>query len=144
MTVIAWDGKTLAADKLACFGNTKGTVTKIFRHGAELVGITGTLSTGQEMFEWYKAGAKPTEFPSSNRGADKGSSLVVIRADKTAWKYESGPYPFQMEDPQCAWGCGDETAKVAMACGLNARDAVLMTIRFNTGCGNGVDTLEME
>ena len=31
MTTIAWDGKTLAADKLASYGELRTTVTKIFR-----------------------------------------------------------------------------------------------------------------
>lgn len=143
MTVIAWDGKTLAADKLVSYGTTKGTVTKIMRHGAELLGVTGTVSVGLEMVEWYRSGADPDKFPASNRKEDAGSSLILIRADGTAWKFESGPHPYRIEDPCPAWGCGDQAAMVAMACGLSARDAVLMAQRFDSGCGNGVDTLEL-
>lgn len=143
MTCIAFDGKTLAADKLVCYGNTKGTVTKIFRHGAELLGVAGSVAIGFEVMEWYKAGAVPAQYPTSNRPADDGASLIVIRSDGTVWKFERGPYPYRIEDAQSAFGCGDESAKVAMACGLSAREAVLMACRFNTGCGNGVDTLTL-
>lgn len=144
MTVIAWDGKTLAADKLVCFGVTKGTVTKIHRHGDFLLGVTGNLSMGMEMLEWFKAGAIPKDFPEGNRNPDTGSGLVLVKPDNTVWKYESTPHPFKVEGAFCAFGSGDESAMVAMECGCNARMAVEVTIKYNTGCGNGVDTLEFQ
>lgn len=143
MTVLAWDGRTLAADKLACFGATKGTVTKIFKRRGVLLGITGELSVGMEMLNWFEGGCVPDEFPPSNRPNDGGCSLVMILADRTAWKFESGPYPFRVEGPFCAFGSGDESAMIAMECGADARRAVEVTCKYNTGCGNGIDTLTL-
>ncbi len=143
MTVIAWDGFELAADKLMCAGATKKTTTKIFRHKDELLGVTGGLGAGLEVMAWYRAGAVPNDYPAINRKTDSESSLVVIRADGTAWRYECGPVPFQCEGPFCAWGSGDESALIAMTCGKTAREAVLLVSQFNTGCGNGVDVLRL-
>lgn len=146
MTVIAWDGRTLAADKLCTFGPTKGTVTKIFRHGDCLVGIAGNLSVGMETLEWFKAGAVPADYPAANRvdrSEGGGASLFVIRPDGTAWKYESTPVPWKFDSAFCAVGSGDESALVAMHCGKSAREAVEIVCRFNTGCGNGVDILTL-
>lgn len=44
MTVIAWDGKTLAADKRVGYGNMHRTTTKIRRVGDALVGCSGSGS----------------------------------------------------------------------------------------------------
>lgn len=143
MTVIAWDGKTLAADKLMCNGSTRGITTKIFRHGGELLGVTGDLSVGMEMLAWFKAGAVPAEFPASNRDPQKGCSLVRITANGEVFKYESGPHPFECEGTFFAFGSGDLCALVAMECGLTAHDAVEMAAHFDTGCGSGVDTLRL-
>lgn len=143
MTVIAWDGKTLAADRRMCVGNTIKSTTKIRRRGGELLAIAGNLSIGMELLAWYEEGAEPAKWPASNRDLDKGASLMVVRPDMTVWRYESTPYAFKIEGAFCAFGCGEESAMVAMACGLTAKDAVEMTARFNTGCGNGVDTLEL-
>jgi hypothetical protein len=143
MTIIAYDGKTLAADKQCLHGNTRSSVTKIFRVGSELVGVSGCLPDGMELLEWFRAGATPSAFPSASRSRDGGAALLVIGADGRARKYEVGPTPFYFDERQVAAGCGDEAALVAMACGKNAREAVEMAIRFNYGCGLGIDTLEL-
>lgn len=143
MTVLAWDGKTLAADKLMCCGVTKGTVTKIHRFGDSLLGVTGNLSMGMEVLEWFKAGAIAKDYPPGNRDVNSGASLIIVKPDKTVWKYESSPHAFKVEGEFCAFGSGDESAMVAMECGCDARKAVEVTCKYNTGCGNGIDTLEL-
>lgn len=144
MTCIAFDGKTLAADKLVCFGPTKGTVTKIFRHGSELLAVAGNLSIGMETMQWYRDGAAPSAYPAANRNTGDGASLIVIKPDSTVLKYESSPFPFKLEGPFAAFGSGDESAMIAMECGADARRAVELASKYNTGCGNGIDTLELE
>lgn len=96
------------------------------------------------MIEWFKAGAVPTAYPPTNRTENQGASLIVVRNDRTVWKFESSPVPFRVEGDFCAFVCGDESALIAMDCGKSAREAVEITSRYNTGCGNGIDTLELE
>lgn len=143
MTVIAWDGKTLAADKLMLHGATRKTTTKIFRHGKELLAFAGDIGIAIAMMRWYTDGADPANFP-ERQAKDGNGSLMVIRADRTAWRYEDTPVPFQCEGVFCAWGSGDEGALIAMACGKTAPQAVELVAQYNNGCGNGVDTLELE
>jgi hypothetical protein len=140
LTVIAWDGKTLAADRLLCAGETKGTGRKIFRVGAELVGFSGTSCEAAAMLAWYRAGADVGSFPQSK--GDDYATMLVIRG-RRVWKYDGRAYAYEVKAP-CAIGCGAEGAMVAMACGKNAREAVLLASRFNNSCGNGVDVFELK
>ncbi len=142
MTVIAFDGKRLAADKRATSGGgIARTVTKIQRHGAVLLGITGDWDIAVEMREWFKAGAEPGKFP--DRAKDGESTLIVIRHGGVIETYCSGPYPMLIEEPMCAWGSGRDYAQAAMYLGHDARRAVEVASVFQTDCGNGIDCLEL-
>ena len=143
MTVIAWDGKTLAADKQCTNGSTCILVTKIFRVGNDLIGITGNLSVGMEMINWFKDGALIDKFPESNRPEDRGCSLMLVKQNGEVWKYESSPYPYKVEGSFTAFGGGEESALVAMHLGATAEEAVRVTSIYNNGCGLGIDTLEL-
>ena len=145
MTCILFDGKTLAGDKRACGGSTFVTVTKIFRIRDCLVGIAGEYSCAAQMLRWFEDGADIKDFPDcrDKENPESGATLMVINQAKTILLYEDSPYPLVVEDTQCAIGCAEEAARVAMACGLSACDAVLMVSRFNPDCGNGVDTLTL-
>lgn len=140
MTVLAWDGKALAADRLACCGMQKATVTKIARAGDELIGICGSLSTGNELREWYLNGANPDYFPSAGL-EDEDSELIVVKTDGTVWVYNGSATPFQIEDPVCAFGAGAQAAWGALLCGVSAERAVEIASQINISCGNGLDVL---
>lgn len=143
MTVIAWDGKTLAADKRACIGSMIRTTTKIFRVGDCLVGYSGEACFGEQMVAWFKAGAKVDDFPAAQRDKDDWCGLLVIHPDGKIAKYERTPYPLCFEDGQFAFGSGRDYALAAMYCGKTAAEAVEVTCALDNGCGNGVDTLEL-
>lgn len=143
MTVIAFDGKTLAADKMCQHGHTMSPVVKIYRVGLELVGVSGCFADGMELLQWFRDGAVPKDYPAASRSRDGGAALLVIDPDGRARKYEIGPVPFYFDCTHVAAGCGDESALVAMACGKTAPEAVEMAIRFNSNCGLGIDTLEL-
>ena len=144
MTVLAWDGRTLAADKLMVNGDCRQHTTKIERFGLQLLGVCGNLSVGRELLAWFKAGAEPALFPAGNRNLNEGASLVVINPDGGVWKYESSPHPFEVEGDFCAFGCGDTAALVAMHCGKTAREAAIIAGTFVHGCGGGYDALDLE
>lgn len=142
MTVVAWDGKTLAADKRACNGTLYRTVTKIFRVGQCLVGYAGDPAFGEAMRAWIAAGEKLKDFPDCQRDKDDWTGTLVIRPNGTIQKYERTPYPITFEDQHHAIGCGRDFALAAMYLGKTAREAVEVAIALDSGCGNGVDTLE--
>lgn len=142
MTVIAWDGKTLAADKRATSGGgIARTVTKIHRHSDVLLGVTGSWDIAAEMREWFKAGAVPADFPPKAREGD--ATLIVIRRDRVE-TYNSGPYPMPIEAAYCAFGSGRDYAEAAMFLGRSAANGVMVASHFQTDCGNGVDTLTLD
>lgn len=133
MTVIAWDGKTLAADKQATFGGTPVPATKIFRHNAELIGCSGNISESIQFVEWYfHGGDKPV--------LEDGFSALVIQNGKV-YKYEKQLIPLHLDVPVWAAGSGADYALGAMAAGCSAEKAVEIACRFDIHCGLGVDVM---
>jgi hypothetical protein len=143
MTVIAWDGHTLAADKRGSGGNSILTTTKIFRVKGCLVGYTGQLVFGQQMLAWFEAGENIPDFPPSQRDKDDWSLLLVVRPSGKLQLYERVPYPVTYEDKLFAVGSGADYALAAMHCGKTAAEAVELTSRLDSSCGNGVDILSL-
>lgn len=142
MTVIVFDGRTLAADKLACYGNTCNAVTKIARHGNLLMGGAGEFAFVQAMFEWVRSGRAVESFPKSQSDKDDWQPLLVIEADGSPSLYERTPYPVRYEQKVAAIGSGKEFARAALWCGKSAREAVECANALCSDCGLGVDTLD--
>lgn len=148
MTCIAWDGKTLAADKRMTTVGLARTVTKIFRVGKTLAGICGDGAQGMEMLAWYRdlvdeRWSHPEEkFPAAQRDEKTWVTFVVVRVDGV-WVYEKSPYPIRIENWAYATGSGRDYAMAAMHLGRSAKEAVEVACCFDVNCGNGIDTLEL-
>lgn len=141
MTVICWDGQTLAADKRTVDGaGLRRTVTKIKRINGHLLGITGSWDVGTEMRAWWADGAKPEDFPKSARD---GNTVLVVIGSSGVYSYNTGPHPLVIEDEKCAFGSGRDFALAAMHLGCDAGEAVHVACHFQTDCGNGIDTLTL-
>ena len=142
MSVIAWDGQRLAADKRASIGSLIRTTTKVFRLPATLAGYTGDADAGEEILAWFKAGHDPKTFPESQRNKDTWAGLLIIWPDGVLWKYEHAPYPICFPPQQFAVGSGRDFALAAMYLGKTAAEAVEIACHFDSSCGNGVDVLQ--
>ena len=139
MTVIAWDGTTLAADKRAISGGgICRTVKKIERFDNCLLAISGSWDVGVELREWFKKGAIVNAFPESAR-KDEATLLVVGHGGLAT--YASGPYPMSVEDTRYSTGSGRDFAEAAMYLGKTAREAVEVACVFQSDCGNGIDEI---
>ena len=144
MTCIAWDGKTLAADKRGSAGSVAVTVTKIHRlTNGNLVGVSGDLVVGMAMLAWLQAGANAADLPEKQKNRDNYCGVLEIRKDGTAWKYEDTAFPFQLEDSFCAIGSGRDFAVAAMHLGKSALEAVKIACLYDPACGNGFTELEL-
>jgi ATP-dependent protease HslVU (ClpYQ) peptidase subunit len=145
MTVIAWDGSTLAADKRAGTGAPR-TVTKIRRApNGNLIGASGTVQGDAELMAWYERGADPEQFPQSQRVDATASQLVVVdRETRRVLHFCTTPYPAVFEDQHFACGSGRDFALMAMRLGYDARGAVELTCELCAECGNGIDMLTLE
>jgi hypothetical protein len=144
MTVIAFDGKTLAADKLATSGGMKMTVTKLFRARGCLIAASGDFDRINESVAWFAAGADPAKMPPYARDNNDYVGLLVIDKDGSILKYERSAVPFKIESPFIAIGSGREYAMAAMHLGKSAAKAVEVACALDANCGNGVDTMMLE
>ncbi|MDB4876446.1 MAG: hypothetical protein JWM41_2892 [Gemmatimonadetes bacterium] len=140
MTVIAWDGATLAADKRMSMGCHFNTVTKVFAAGEYLIGFTGSAKYMGAFLAWVESGASADAYPKCSDD-DGGIHALAVRRDGSVWKFEGTAYPVRIEDQHAAAGTGRDYARAAMHLGKSAREAVEIACLFDENCGNGVDTL---
>lgn len=143
MTVIAWDGKTLAADKLSARGGTGYTITKIRRIDNLLVGASGGSDYCAQMLAWIEGGRDIAKFPADQNTKDDFACVVAVTDGGRVLTYDRTPYPVHIESMPFAIGCGRDCALGAMAAGATAAEAVEITGRFDINCGRGVDMLEL-
>lgn len=141
MTTIAFDGKTLAADRRALNSGLVRTTTKIKRFGNLLAGASGDLSATIEALEWVRTGRSPEDWPAIQRGEDY-AALLVIDAGRILL-YEKSPHPAEFNDSIFAIGSGRDFALAAMYLWKSAREAIEIASVFDCGTGNGVDVLEV-
>ena len=142
MTVIAWDGKTLAADKRATIAGLAVTETKIHRLFDGLVGFSGCGAHAAELLEWFRGPRMATAYP--RRMGDDGAGALFVTQGGIFMYAANSPYPEKIEDRFFARGAGRDYAMAAMYLGCDARRAVEVACVFDVGCGNGIETLELE
>lgn len=148
MTVIVWDGATLASDKRATQSEMARTVTKCRVIRGHLCAVAGDWDLSQEVFEWFKRGAKPAEIPPFFRSKEDWVAFVVITPEKRVLKYERSPYPMDFteavkSDGWFVFGSGRDFAVGALAMGASPEEAVRIASKYCTTCGNGVDVLHL-
>lgn len=144
MTTIAWDGKTLAADKQATSGGLAHSTTKIFAHSTGLYGITGHLAHGLAVLKWItEQFGDPKTYPVNPSNDEYGYVMRINNAGEI-WCYEGYPIPALMEDKFFAIGSGREYATAAMHCGSSAVEAVQIASIYNPGTGMGIDSFTLE
>ena len=142
MTIIAWDGHTLAADKQATAGELRTRVTKIMRlKSGEILAMSGELAPGLTVAEWYKNGADPKEWPEFQR--TEAWSRLIVASSSGAFFYEQFPVKIHVEEPFAAWGSGRDFALGAMERGATAIEAVEVASKFCCQCGLGVDFFDI-
>lgn len=149
MTTIAWDGKTLAADRRATYGNLKASVTKIFRLEASgptrcwsfedvmLFAWSGSFQDGLAIRE-YMEGNQHCGVPKPELKEDSGSGLIITY-DRRLFRLENRLVRIPIREEFTAVGSGRDFAIAAMACGKGAAEAVELAARFDAWTGDGVD-----
>ena len=143
MTVVAFDGRVMAADKRSSFGGLHATTTKVHSVGGMVIAGCGPTALIAEMRQWLVDGADPATFPAAQRDDTKCTSILVKRPGTPLWQYENTPHPIVIENAQWAIGSGRDFAVMAMHLGKSAVEAVELTSLFCSDCGNGVDAIEV-
>ena len=143
MTIVAWDGKTLAADRRVVSSAYKGgETTKIHTWEGGLCGISGDLDTGVTLLAWLLAGADAERYPQLQE--NDPSNLLVIYHDGRVAEFGRSPVPMFMEQRFHAIGSGSKYALAAMYLGKSAKQAVEVACALDAYCGNGINTLTLK
>lgn len=143
MTVIAWDGVTLAADKQNTISGYAHTVTKIFRVNGGIVGFMGRGAHAVQVLGWMNAGMIVADFPKAAT-EDESCTALFISEDKKAFAFCNSPHRLEYEDKFVAFGAGRDYALAAMHLGKTAFEACQIACELDVFCGKGIDTLTLE
>ena len=141
MTVIAFDGRSVAADRRLNCGTMTGQVCKVFQTPHGILAGAGSLAQIREMLAWLNDGAELDAFPDSQRNNPDCPTLMQVLPAGQLLIYEDTPYPYQVDSPFWAIGSGAPYAMAAMHLGKSAREAVEVACALDSNCGNGIDEL---
>jgi hypothetical protein len=140
MSIVVWDGSTLATDCAASDGVAQWKTEKAWYFGEGedrlILSGTGPLHSILEMREWFKAGFKPSEFPTIQ--TTHPCHFIVVSPAQGLYRYESTHIPIVHGQEKCAFGQGREFAYGALATGATAQRAVEITNEYSVHCGLGV------
>ena len=144
MSVVVWDGKTLAADRQGTSGELKMPMSKIKKlPSGEIVAWVGDQLSGLKLIHWYESGANADDFPLDISNEERHAVLVVAGFHGAVF-YAVDAYPLPCEGPYMAWGSGDGYALGALAMGADAVRAVEIASQLSILCGFGVDAFTVE
>ena len=143
MSIIAWDRKIIAADKMSeyCGLATQVTKLRISKNRNAIIGFTGGYENGLGLIEWFENGENAKDWPDWQKSEDWCRFIVAV--SNHVYSYEKLPYAQGNDNPFMAWGSGRDYALGAMAQGANAIEAVKIACNFCVSCGLGVDAFEL-
>lgn len=142
MTVVVWDGKTLAADKLIVAANAmRSRGTKIRAIGRYLIGYSGPLSVAEDFFQWARDRFPENEAPKSHTDHERGGIAMMISRDGNILIYDRSATPYRVEFDKYAIGAGAETAMTCLHLGHDAKTIVEACNATMIICGEGCDVL---
>lgn len=144
MTAIAWDGETLAADRMLSCNSLMRTVRKVFVVRDGIMGFSGDISICMEFMAWYNDGASPKEFPHSLRDVKELPVNALVINNATIFSYDCSPHPLLICDKHMALGSGRDFAITAMHLGHSAIKSVQIANELSNTCGNGVEWLRLD
>lgn len=138
MSVVAWDGRSLAADRQAVYGDQRVCICKMRKvPGRDVLAWLGDHEKGLYPANWYADGAKPELWPDFQGG--DGFCTLILATTTGVFMFMQLPMRINISEPFMAWGEGSAYALGAMARGATARHAVEAAERFCIHCGFGVD-----
>jgi hypothetical protein len=146
MTVIATDGKTIAADTMMTFGSErqlgqrKLRVVQLDSISHTVLAFGGTAAVADALERWFCGGAKPELAP--KLGGDASWQLLAITREGLAFYNDRVPYPCRVMPP-FTMGCGGDVALGAMKAGVSPERAVEIAIEVDVNCGGEVQVVDI-
>lgn len=134
MTTILADAKkgVMVCDSKATFGTEWFPVKKVFSHDGELFGFAGTQSEGMRWLDWY-AGGQRGKMPSI-----ANVNIIVLGAEGGVRLVEGSGTLFSVERHFYAVGSGATAAMGAFMAGADAKKAVEIACKIDSGSGGDV------
>lgn len=152
MTSIAWDGKTLAADRGLIVGESVRSYKKVHQvnghRGRFMLGLCGSTGFTDRVLEYFNSPVD-LNFPNIrdySRESDLGHTcgLVINEAGECRFLYCDGQFSEPMRDTWGVDGSGCVFLAGALAAGASAEQAIQLAIEHTTCAFLGVDTLSFE
>lgn len=140
MTTIAFDGKTLAADKQATVSEMKSTTSKLYMVDGKAVGICGNAIKAMEFINWMlkkRKGKKPE--------LDRHEYVEFIMVDLNTgecWVTDKSLALLPYHAP-CAIGSGSLAALAVMRLGHDAVKAIEIASEVDVYTGCGIDKVQV-
>jgi len=151
MTVIAWDGKTLAADGRMTEGTSiyNDDVIKLFELNSLsynndrllYAGVCGDVSCIQEYLVWLNLNAG-IMFKEIVRNPELDVAGLIIGVNKAYIITQNSAYLMEFcRDTKLAEGSGSNYALSAMSFSLNAVQAVEHACSMDSSCGGSINSV---
>lgn len=140
MTTVAWDGRTLAADRQVSAGNDiVAYVVKVRRCAdGRLIGACGSLDVMAALLDWLEQGGERPDCMGDKNAAE----AIEIMPDGAVWNHLQHARVRLVSGPT-AIGSGSGYARAAMECGKPAAEAVKIAAKFDAGTGGKIDALHL-
>ena len=147
MTTVAWDGRTLAADRAAWSGNFKYQVRKVYAVRAPngrrcAIAFSGDGGFAMAVLAWLRGGEHPGPYPEALNGGPRAVALLV-RDDGRTWKLDTSLRWTPTSGRLQASGGGQDMAMGAMAAGASAVEAIRIVARHSDLSGCGVSSVRL-
>lgn len=144
MTTVAWDGKSLAADRRVTAAGTVVTEwTKVHkRSDGALIGVAGEMCTGSEFVRWFFTNDSEAPMPElkAKVSPDECAAIIIVDPDGEVRAYDRDGWHV-VESKRYAIGSGANLAQMAMRCGKSAARAVELAAEFDIYTGGEVDVV---
>lgn len=143
MTCIAWDSKSLAADRKMTGGQVQN-VSKITRlPGGALLAGCGYYDHLVEVGMWLQNGGHEADKPNLSHEDDQSTFLLIEKNAKAYWLTWPWLRSVEIAEPFIAFGSGGDYAMGAMAMGAGAKRAVSIACQLDPNCGKGIDVVRV-
>jgi len=144
MSIIAYDGRYIAADRQSTQYDMSRPTTKLFLHGACVLGVVGDYALALLLRQWFAQGANEDKWPEAATKDDGVNTCLVVANRQGLGTYREHPILVPLETEHWAFGCGAEIAMGAMGMGADARQAVEVASKYSVFCGEGMDWYDLQ
>lgn len=135
MSVLVFDGKSVAADGASNDGQILVPTEKLWQYGEAIIGGVGSVHDVSAMRDWVLGGRKREAFP---KNLTASSNFVYVSKTRGLVRYTASPLGIIHGFNKVAFGSGRDVAYGALGMNATARQAVELAIRYTTHCGGEI------